>query len=834
MQNKTKGFSLVELIVVIAIMVVLMGMLVPALIGYSENTRADKDTAQMQEVVAAIEMAMTNEKIYDDLLLYAVENNYSCYIDGDPTTNMAVNRIENFNAPGNAEGVVGAEDLWSYGDEARMLPKTQYTPSGKMCGLTITFVHNYDTNAREFDIGNALINNMSPSHKKSNTIKLKDLTTDGNTYLYEYLKDVVSESITTSSNKYKNSEYTVFIRMVPVGVDYTKYEGLTIDVYGQWSGSHLGTDTRRDSLDEVDGVDIITPGSYGETPNAPVPVGPVPGVGITPQEPKAVATFSPPRVKENIVYNQRAQALIEPGSTEEGTMYYKVKGDAEWSTAIPRRTDAGQYEVYYYVKGDIEHYNSQEYSLVVTIHKATPNYSVPTAVPLFANGQSQELVRAGTVHAGGKMMYKLSTTGYSEAVPVGKAPGTYTVIWKIQESDNYNAYPETTIEVTISKLQLNLQPPVARDLTYNGAMQQLVDPCVITAPDMTDNLPVIEYSLNGTSWSQNIPSGLNAGTYTVFYRANSNAFFEGTDGTSSVEVTIKKADPKVVIQWNDKVKYMANVAQTFVDDVQQDSPNAIFFKIYPEGTDGSSVPFSPAYPSATAANVYTVEWFLPEDANYLASGSGTNPNTKTVEIEKAMASDVNKISVIGATWTYDTKRHSAVVANSTGWNVVFTDSAGNTSTTPPTAINAGTYTYTWTATHDAFDTETGVVTLQCNKAPVRVLAAPQGGTAAGSAQRVIRRTSAGAVLGTIYKPKTVELTAGLTSTGACTQGGRIVFKSQQTVTKTFLTASGSSSIGVPCYWECVPINSNYYIEGTASGSTTIRFTFTVTTIYKIG
>ena len=512
MKNKIKGFSLVELVVVIAIMVVLVGVLVPSLVGYTESTRADKDTAQMEEVVTAIEMAMTNEEIYDDLLLYAVENNYSCYADGDPNTNVAVNRVEDFNIGGNAEGIVGGEDLWSYGDDARMLSKTQYAPSGKMCGLTITFVHNYDSATKEFDIGNALINNMSPSHKKSNTVKLKDLNTDGTAHLYEYLTDVVTESITTNSTKYKNSEYTIFIRMVPVGVDYTKYENMTVEVYGQWSGSHLGVNTRRDSLDEVNGVDIINPGDYAETPVAVVPQNPVPGIGLTPQEPKAVATFIAPTIKENLVYNEHDLPLINAGSSEEGTLYYKVQG-GEWSTRIPTGQNAGTYTVYYYCKGDSDHYSSQEYSLTVSIKKAVPNYNVPTAkTNLFADGTSKELVVAGRVAMGGRLLYKLTTTGYSTTVPMGKAPGTYTVLWQIEETDNYTGWPETTIEVTIGKLKTTFEAPVARDLTYNGAMQQLVDPVKITSTEMPNDTPIVEYSLDGTTWSQTVPSGLNAST----------------------------------------------------------------------------------------------------------------------------------------------------------------------------------------------------------------------------------------------------------------------------------------------------------------------------------
>ena len=830
MKNKIKGFSLVELVVVIAIMVVLVGVLVPSLIGYTESTRADKDTAQMEEVVTAIEMAMTNEEIYDDLLLYAVEDNYSCYADGDPNTNIAINRVEDFNVGGNAEGVVGGEDLWSYGDDARALAKTQYAPSGKMCGLTITFVHNYDAETKEFDIGNALINNMSPSHKKSNTVKLKDLNTDGTAHLYEYLKDIVTESITTNSAKYKNSEYTIFIRMVPVGVDYDKYENMTVEVYGQWSGSHLGVNTRRDSLDEVDGVDVINPGDYVPTPNAPVPQGPVPGIGATPQEPKAVATFVAPTVKDNLVYNEHDLPLINPGSSDEGTMYYKLQG-GEWNTRIPTAQNAGTYTVYYYCKGDTDHYSSQEYSLTITIRKAVPNYNVPTAkTNLYADGTSKELVVAGRVSKGGRMLYKLTTTGYSTSVPMGKAPGTYTVLWQIEETDNYTGWPETTIEVTIGKLKTTFDAPVPRDLTYNGAMQQLVDPVKITSTEMPNDTPIVEYSLDGESWAQTIPSALNAGNYTVYYRLNANSYYEGTDGTDKVDVTIKKADPNVNIQWNDSVPYMANVSQTFVDAITQEGKQFVYFRIYEEGTDGSQILFSTYYPSAINAGTYIVDWYLPEDRNYVGIGSVMEPQSHTCVITKAIATDTNKIAVTGETWTYDKKEHAVAVGNSDGWSIVFTDANGDIVSDIPTATNAGTYTYTWTAEHAAFQTESGTVTLQCNKKPVQVVQQPYGQTQNGQIVCTQYINTRGVVVRTTYSPSQIHLQGRLIE-GSCTEGGVWQYAGNNTFEAT-LTPSMRSAY-YPIRWTLSPANSNYYIEGAdeetgvLTGTTAITLKVTV-------
>ena len=56
-----KGFSLVELIVVIAIMAVLMGVLAPTLIGNIEKSRETKDLNALDSVYQAVTHAMSVE-----------------------------------------------------------------------------------------------------------------------------------------------------------------------------------------------------------------------------------------------------------------------------------------------------------------------------------------------------------------------------------------------------------------------------------------------------------------------------------------------------------------------------------------------------------------------------------------------------------------------------------------------------------------------------------------------------------------------------------------------------------------------------------------------------
>lgn len=58
-----KGFSLVELIIVIAIMAVLIGVLAPQYLKYVESSRLQKDNQAIAEIANAVKIAMADETI---------------------------------------------------------------------------------------------------------------------------------------------------------------------------------------------------------------------------------------------------------------------------------------------------------------------------------------------------------------------------------------------------------------------------------------------------------------------------------------------------------------------------------------------------------------------------------------------------------------------------------------------------------------------------------------------------------------------------------------------------------------------------------------------------
>lgn len=61
MKMNNKGFSLVELIVVIAIMAILVGVLAPSVIGQVEKSRVSKDEQALDSLASACATAVTEE-----------------------------------------------------------------------------------------------------------------------------------------------------------------------------------------------------------------------------------------------------------------------------------------------------------------------------------------------------------------------------------------------------------------------------------------------------------------------------------------------------------------------------------------------------------------------------------------------------------------------------------------------------------------------------------------------------------------------------------------------------------------------------------------------------
>lgn len=68
--RNNKGFSLVELIIVIAIMAILSAALAPQLMKYIEKARVSADAQTCAAIEGCVNAALTNENVWNDMGLY--------------------------------------------------------------------------------------------------------------------------------------------------------------------------------------------------------------------------------------------------------------------------------------------------------------------------------------------------------------------------------------------------------------------------------------------------------------------------------------------------------------------------------------------------------------------------------------------------------------------------------------------------------------------------------------------------------------------------------------------------------------------------------------------
>ena len=411
--------------------------------------------------------------------------------------------------------------------------------------------------------------------------------------------------------------------------------------------------------------------------------------------------------KENLTYNGQEQELIDANTTS-GTIYYKIGEDGTWNTDIPTAIEVGSYNIYYYIKGDKNHYdlNSEDNPLgpvTIKIGKGVINGTVEAKNDLVYTGQAQELV-IGKTNAG-TIYYKLGTD-WTTTIPTATEIGTYEVFYYFKGDDNYDSVgsednPMSTT-VTIKKAQLTEETFSSNDFIYNGTEQVL-----LTVKHTTEGTVYYKLGDNG-AWSENVPSAINAGTYTIYYYIKGNDNYEdlGSEGNPFTLIrTIKKANPTGNVAGHTNITYDGNEHELASGTAEG---GTLYYKLGEDGT------WSTETPKATEIGSYKIYCYIKGDENH------NDSDIKTIDVE--ILNKQISVVITNLTTTYDGNEHIIKVNVKTptsGYTIKYATSEDGPYTTDEIKYtDVGTYTIYYEVSADGYDTVRGSGKLKITKADI--------------------------------------------------------------------------------------------------------------------
>jgi hypothetical protein len=194
-----------------------------------------------------------------------------------------------------------------------------------------------------------------------------------------------------------------------------------------------------------------------------------------------------PEIITGLIYNGSEQNIVETGKASGGTMEYAVvsavgapPADDAYSSDIPKATNAGNYDVYYRVKGDINHQTATDatWKISVTISKTDAHFTTnPKDAKAIYTGSLVELINTGAT-SDGTFVYYLSST-YDEVgddgyiaegitpsnpslpvdapftvdIPSAKNAGIYTLWYKVKGDGNHNDTEPVKMTAVLQKAQ---------------------------------------------------------------------------------------------------------------------------------------------------------------------------------------------------------------------------------------------------------------------------------------------------------------------------------------------------------------------------------------------
>ena len=251
---------------------------------------------------------------------------------------------------------------------------------------------------------------------------------------------------------------------------------------------------------------------------------------------KADATITnTPNAINDLVYSGEEQILITEGKAEGGKIVYSLDGKT-FTENVPTATNAGEYTIYYNVIGDENHNGVEDTNaIVVTIKKATLTITAEDKSVTYG----EEAPTYSATYSGWKAQDNeevlVGEITFECEYNIGSKVGTYTIYISGVEAQNYEiTFVSGVLIVNKADATITNTPNAINDLVYSGEEQILI------TEGKAEGGKIV-YSLDGKTFTENVPTATNAGEYTVYYNVVGDENHNHVTGTNPIVVTIKKA-----------------------------------------------------------------------------------------------------------------------------------------------------------------------------------------------------------------------------------------------------------------------------------------------------
>ena len=289
----------------------------------------------------------------------------------------------------------------------------------------------------------------------------------------------------------------------------------------------------------------------------------------------------------SLVYNKTEQTVsavsVKAGDLTVAAADYDVTGN--------KQTAAGTYTATVTAKAESNYEGEATAQWTIAAADAATSFTLTLNPETFIyDGTAKQ--PAVTVKDGSAVLTEGTdyTVAYADNTNVGTATVTVT------GQGNYTGEKSATFTITKAAAVVTTAPEGVADLYYNGEAQTLISAGEAAGGTM-------QYSLDGTTWQTTLPTAVNAGAYTVYYKAVGDANHSDSE-PAVVSVAIYKAPLSSITLAQTSLTYNGTEQSVAVSSVKAGNLDVTATDYIVSGNKGTDV------------GTYTVTVTANEDGNF--------------------------------------------------------------------------------------------------------------------------------------------------------------------------------------------------------------------------